>query len=229
MEKQEVLRLYNFSDATLVTTGLEKAAYMNRDEAKFETYGILPAQIQALQASLNAFAARLTDVEALGDQAQSTAEKDAKAAELRTLIRSLMSRVELKWGTGSAKYRKFGTDALARQTDSDLLITARRVVRVGTEMLDELTAVGLTAAMLTGIGALADEFQDAIVQMKIEVSERDIEQEDRVEAGNEIYRTLVKYTNTGQAIWEATDVAKFNDYVLYNTKSGEAETTEPPK
>ncbi len=30
------------------------------------------------------------------------------------------------------------TDALARQTDSDLLITSRRVVRVGTELMSDL-------------------------------------------------------------------------------------------
>jgi hypothetical protein len=31
----------------------------------------------------------------------------------------------------------------------------------------------------------------------------------------------VRYTTIGAAIWETTDVAKYNDYVLYTTTSAE--------
>lgn len=228
MKKQEVQREYKFSDGTLVTKGLEKVAFMRRDKTQFDDYGIKIAMINDLENQLNAFSERLTDVEALSDQTQITQNKDAKANEIRSAITAVMGRVELNFGFGSPKYKKFGTDTLSRQSDSDLLITAKRVVRVGTEFLAELSANGLTEAMLTAIDSLADEFSDLMVQMKIEIGNRDIEQEDRVEAGNEIYKTLVKYTNAGQAIWNATDVAKFNDYVLYNTISGEEETPAPP-
>lgn len=57
--------------------------------------------------------------------------------------------------------------------------------------------------------------------MNLKISDRDIEQESRVEAGNAIYNTLIKYTNTGQSIWVSSNVAKYNDYVIYNTASGE--------
>jgi hypothetical protein len=60
-----------------------------------------------------------------------------------------------------------------------------------------------------------------IVDLKIKIGERDIVQEDRVEAGNAIYKTLMQYTATGLSIWETTDVAKYNDYVVYNTVNGE--------
>jgi hypothetical protein len=33
---------------------------------------------------------------------------------------------------------------------------------------------------------------------------------------------LVSYTNTGQSIWTTSNVAKYNDYVLYNTTTGDA-------
>lgn len=228
MKKQEVLRIYKFSDATLVTKGLEKIAFMQRDAAQFEDYGITDANFTTLQDSIMAFSDRLTDVEALGDQMQSTALKDAKAEDIRVAIREVMSRVVLSFEVNSPKYQKFGTDTLSRQTDSELLITAKRVVRVGNEFLTTLAANGLTTAQLNNITDLANEFADLIVDMKIEIGDRDIEQEDRVETGNGIYNTLVKYTNLGQSIWESTDVAKFNDYILYNTISGEPEDTPPP-
>ena len=53
-------------------------------------------------------------------------------------------------------------------------------------------------------------------------------QEDRVEAGNTIYTTLVKYTSIGLSIWETSDVAKYNDYVIYNTATGEMPEVIPP-
>lgn len=211
-----------------MTKGLEKVAYMLRDKPQFEDYGITTRLVDDLKNSLLAFSQRLTDIEALGDQTNVTANKDAKAEEIRTTIRSIMSRVVLVYAFGTPKYKKFGTDTLSEQTDSDLLITAKRVVRVGNEFMPEVSVNGLTTAMLDALSILADEFTDLIVEMKMEIGRRDIEQEDRVEAGNAIYTTLVKYTTTGQSIWETTDLAKFNDYVLYNTISGEDETPAPP-
>jgi len=228
MKKTEVVRIYKHSDGTLVTKGLEKVAYMLRDKTEFEAYGITTELVTDLKNSLNVFSERITDVEALGDQTSVTASKDAKAEEIRTAIRGVMSRVVLVYPVDSPKYKKFGTDTLSAQTDSDLLITAKRVVRVGTQYLPDLSGNGVTDTMLTAISDMAEKFADLIVQMRIEIGNRDIEQEDRVEAGNAIYKTLVKYTNTGQSIWETSDVAKFNDYVLYNTESGEPEDTTPP-
>ena len=95
------------------------------------------------------------------------------------------------------------------------------MVRVGAEFLADLTANGLTAAMLTAITTLCNDFETLIIDLKIKIGERDIMQEDRVEAGNIIYKTLVQYTTMGLSIWETSDVAKYNDYVIYNTVSGE--------
>ena len=227
MEKQEVQRIYKFADSTLVVKGLEKVAFMERDKPEFDGYGITPVLVQELKDSLTAFSERITDIEALGDQTQVTVDKDAKAEAIRTAIRGVMSRVVLSFKEGSPKYKKFGTEALSKQTDSDLLITAKRVVRVGNEFLAELAARGLTGAMLDAITDLANEFSDLIVDLRIEIGDRDIEQESRVEAGNDIYETLVKYTNTGQSSWESTNVDKYNDYVIYNTVSGEPEPPTP--
>ena len=76
---------------------------------------------------------------------------------------------------------------------------------------------------------LAGEFEALIIDLKIKIGERDIIQEDRVEAGNTICKTLIQYTTTGLSIWETSDVAKYNDYVIYNTVSGETPevATEP--
>lgn len=227
MKKTSVVRLYNFSDANLVTTTKEKIAFMRRDVTAFTPFGITATLVTSLETATNTFSNTITDIEAVNNQTQVTANKEAKADQLRVAIRTVMARVELQFGASSAKYKKFGTEKLSQQSDADLLITGKRVVRVGTEFLTALAANGLTAAMLTAITTLCNEFEALIIDLKLKIGERDIMQEDRVEAGNTIYKTLVQYASIGLSIWETTDVAKYNDYVIYNTLSGESPEVVP--
>jgi len=228
MKKKEVVRAYNFSDGKLITTSNEKIAYIRRDEAEFVGYGITNVMVDELENQVNNFSDTTTDVEMVEDQSEVTAAKDVVADKLKESIRGVMNRVVLKYDVHSAKYRKFGTETLSRQSDAQLLVIAARVVRVGTEMLADLAANGLTSAMLDNVKNLRDKLEDELISLKLKVADRDIEQESRVEAGNTIYATLIKYTNTGQSIWATTNVAKYNDYVVYNTPSGDAPDTPTP-
>lgn len=227
MKKKEVVRVYNFSDGKLVTTINEKIAFIRRDEAEFAGYGITLVLVDALESQTNLFSETATDVELVNDQTEVTAAKEVIADKLQVAIRGVMSRVVLKYAVESAKYRKFGTEALSQQSDAELLVIAARVVRVGTDMLADLAGNGLTVAMLNEVKTLKDDLEKELIGMNLKIADRDIEQESRVEAGNAIYTTLIKYTNTGQSIWETSNVAKYNDYVIYNTPSGDA--PEPPK
>ena len=228
MKKKEVVRAYNFSDGKLITTSNEKIAYIRRDEAEFVGYGITNVMVDELENQVNNFSDATTDVEMVEDQSEVTAAKDVVANKLKESIRGVMSRVVLKYDEHTAKYRKFGTEALSQQSDAQLLVIAARVVRVGTDMLADLAANGLTSVMLDNVKNLRDKLEDELISLKLKVADRDIEQESRVEAGNAIYATLIKYTNTGQSIWATTNVAKYNDYVVYNTPSGDAPDTPTP-
>jgi hypothetical protein len=221
MKKKEVFRTFNFSDAVLVTKGKEKLAFMRRDVAKFTTYGILESDILALEEKITLFSDGISDIEILGDQTNSTALKNIIGDELRTAIRDLMTRVQLVFKPESSNYRKFGTDTLSKQSDAELLFTSRRVVRVGYFFLSELEPKGVSATTLADIVTLGNNFENGIIDLKIKIGDRDVMQEERVEAANLIYETLVSYTNTGQSMWANSNVAKYNDYVIYNTPTGE--------
>lgn len=222
MKKREVVRNYKFSDGRLVTISNEKIAFIRRDAAEFVGYGITAALVDALESRTNLFSEGVTDVELVGDQTEVTIGKDALADQLQEAIRGVMSRVVLKYDEKSATYRKFGTEALSQQSDAELLVVASRVFKVGTTMLADLTVHGLTAVMLNNVKAVRGQLEEELVSMKLKIADRDIEQESRVEAGNEIYTALVKYTKTGRSIWASSNVAKYNDYVIYDTVSGAA-------
>lgn len=220
MKKNEVQRIYNFSDGNLVTIGKEKLAFMRRDAIAFRSFGLADANFNSLETALNLFSETITDIEILNEQVESTLLKDEKAEVVRVAIRAIMARVDLKFGAGTAKYKKFGTEALSHQSDSELLVVAKRVVRVGREYLSDLADHGLTEATLSDLSNLRDSFESLLIDQKLKIGERDILQEARVEEGNAIYRLLVSYTTTGLSIWSTLEAAKYNDYIIYNTPSG---------
>ena len=112
MKKKEVVRAYNFSDGKLITTTKEKIAFIRRDAAEFEGYGITSAMVDELENQAIHFSDTATDVELVSDQTEVTTTKDIVADKLKVAIRGVMSRVVLKYAVESARYRKFGTEAL---------------------------------------------------------------------------------------------------------------------
>lgn len=216
MKKQKVMRMYNFSDADLIMKGGEKISFLRRDKAAFAPFGITETMIAKLETNLNAFAQNRTDIEAQCEQMVVTQDKNAKAEELRTAIQSVMKRVEFVFGTNSARYRQFGTKALRRKTDSDLLITAKVVLQVSNNQLQELSGTGITIAMLNAITVVCTNLEQLLHEQNDKIWERNLLRENRIADGNAIYSTLAKYTAIGFAIWESTSVAKYNDYILSN-------------
>ncbi len=100
---------------------------------------------------------------------------------------------------------------------------ARTAVIAGKKYLADLAGTGLTSAKLSSITKLAAELEDMMVAANFSIADRDTLQEARVVEANSIYANLVKYCGIGRNIWEAVDLAKYNDYIIYDTLSGEKE------
>lgn len=229
MKKAEPVRLYNFSDAQLIVTAKEKANFMNRDVTDFTPYGVMDTTITNMMAEADAFADYLTDWEAKGDQAEFTAIKNTKAEDLRVGLRELMARVEQKIVPGSAKHNKFRCQNLAKQNDADLLISAKLAVREAKENLAELADTGINQPLLDSTNNLIQAYENALLEQLKAIGSRDELQEERVNRGNALYNRLITYANIGKTIWETKNAAKYNDYVIYNTPSGQPEAGVPPQ
>ena len=226
--KQEQTRAYKIEDANLITMSKTKIAYMRRDLVKLAEFGITAAMLTALETQINAFEAFATDRELIGMQELATENKDAKALELRDALEPIRVRAETKYGYGTAKYKTFGIGEISRWDDANLLIVRRRVVRVGTIYLADLAPLGLTAAMLSSLTTICNDFENLIISQGIKIGERDITQEDRVEMGNGIFVQLKNYCRLAKTAWRTLDAAKYNDYLIYDSPSGTAAEGLPP-
>ncbi|MEO5572388.1 MAG: hypothetical protein ABIT08_07495 [Bacteroidia bacterium] len=225
MKKQPATRNYKFSDGFLKQKCDDVATSVTRDQTEFTPRGITAANVTAFETQSNNFGDIPTDEELQGAVSAATETKDDSAEQVRVAIRTVRTMAENKWGESSARYRTYDFKEMSRLPDEDLVRLGKRVIRVGTNQLPDLVSEGLTAAFLTALGLLVTDFDKDIDKQNDAEEDRDIATEDRIEAGNDLYKVLVRICNTGKDIWESRDEAKYNDYVIYDTPSG---GPEPP-
>ncbi len=153
-----------------------------------------------------------------------TNAKNTIADNIRIAVRPIRNMAETAYGT-TGKYNTFGFDGLSELTDNDLYRLTRRVIRVGTKLLAELAAQGLTAAILTALGVLATDLDTAIDAIEDAIENRDLETQDRIIKGNVLWAEMSRLASIGRSLFEDTDEARYNDYVLIG---GSTPKTAPP-
>ncbi len=210
-------RDYRLSDSELALFASNLVAFMTRDTSEFAARGVDAAAITALGNKGNEFEAFPTDAEYKALVTIAVENKDATRTQLHFDIRGITDRAMIKWGMDSGRYKRFDVKDLADMSDKDLLFASRRVVRIGTDYLADLTAEGLTQAMLDSLSALAQTFENNLNTLSDAIADRYEKTEERITLGNELYALVTKYCEIGKVIWKDTSEAKYNDYVIYQT------------
>lgn len=219
MKKQDTHRKHNFPDADLYLQSMERIRYAHRDIQLFEQYSFDMERLKKFKAMCDRFRELPDDDELLGDQMILTEKKYKAAEKLKAAIRSLMTRVAIKYNNRTGRYRKFGATKLGDMTDAQLIFCGRRVIRVARQQIDFLDDVGVNEKVLGKISEAVQEFENAVNLQQDRVADRDIGVERRVDYGNEIYDELVVLCNIGKDIWDNKDKAKYENYCLYESNN----------
>ena len=159
------------------------------------------------------------DDELVGDQMIVTDKKYAAAEKLKTAIRSIMTRVAIKYGNRSGRYRKFGTAKMGDMTDAQLLFCGRRVARVARAQLDFLDEVGVNENNIKRVTDACSNFENALNIQQDKIADRDISVELRIDRGNKLYQELVVLCDIGKDIWAETDKVKYEQYTIYESNN----------
>lgn len=219
MKKQSSNRQYNFPDADLYVQCMEKIKFAHRDIKNFEQYSYSKSRLSGFLNQCKKFRALPDDDELLGDQMVLTEKKKDASEKLKAAIRSIMTRVEMKYNNRTGRYRKFGTSKMGDMSDAQLLFCGRRVIRVARAQMDFLSDVGLSEKNIQRVVDSAQVFENALNFQQDKVSDRDIAVEHRVELGNKLYNELIVLCNIGKDIWAETDFAKYENYVIYESNN----------
>lgn len=227
MRRKEAIRNYKMADSALIQRADSLMNVANRDLTELGEYGVDAATITALETARDAFDDTETDEELMGDMIYATQLKNAKRAELLLQIKQIADRAKIKFGEEDGRYRKFGADMLSRNNDYELVRVGKRVGRVATGFLADLTSEGLTEPMITAMVATKDEFDDLIDDQDDAVRNRDIAVNERIGLGNALYALMVNLAAKGKLCWESVNEAKYNDYVLTSSGGSSGGGSEP--
>jgi hypothetical protein len=219
MKKQSSHRQYNFPDADLYLQCIERLKYASRDLKEFEDYGYTSHRLQQFKAMCQKFRDLPDDDELVGDQMVTTEKKYKAAEELKSAIRSLMTRVAMKYNNRSGRYRKFGTAKMGDMTDAQLIFCGRRVVRVARQQIDFLAETGLNENVIRRVSQATSAFEKAVNIQQDKVADRDISVERRVEQGNKLYNEFITLCNIGKDIWAEKDPVKYEGYCIYESNN----------
>jgi hypothetical protein len=219
MKKQPGHRAYNVSEADLYVNAAEALRAAHRDLEQFQSYGYGLDRIKTFKAVLDQFQALPGDDELVGDQMICTEKKNLASEKLKTAIRSLMTRVAMKFHDKTGRYRKFGTAKMGDMSDPQLLFCGRRVARVARQQIDFLADVGMTEQIIQRVLDAASEFETALNIQQDKVHDRDIGVERRMDQGNKLYKELVVLCDIGKDIWAEKDRTKYDQYCLYESNA----------
>ena len=219
MKKQTSNRQYNFPDADLYLQCVERIKYAKRDIQQFESYGYDLERLRKFKAMCDKFRGLPDDDELVGDQMVTTEKKYQAAEELKAAIRSLMTRVAMKYSNRSGRYRKFGTAKMGDMTDAQLIFCGRRVVRVARQQIDFLAETGLNERVISRVVKATQAFEKSVNIQQDKVADRDISVERRVEQGNKLYNELITLSNIGKDIWAEKDPVKYENYCIYESNN----------
>jgi hypothetical protein len=219
MKKQPGHRMFNVPDADLYVRCMDAMRNAHRDQTLFTQYNYGIDRLKGFKALCDQFRNLTDDDESVGDQMITTEKKNTASDKLRTAIRSVMTRVAMKFHDKTGRYRKFGTAKLGDMTDPQLLFCGRRVVRVARQQIDFLAETGLNENVIQRVVDACSEFENALNIQQDKVHDRDIAVERRMDVGNRIYTELVILCDIGKDIWAERDRVKYEQYCLYESNN----------
>lgn len=224
-----IKRVYKMSDSALIGAANKIIVGANRDVATLQSYGWDQARIDAIETDKVAFADLPDDMELSGMMAEATAAKDLLRKEATDFAMvQIMVRVALKFGEDTPTYRRFRADELHTATSDGFWKVIKRIHRQATALLPQLTAEGLTPAIVGILEVFGTDYNAALLAQDEAIDNRDQAVQARIEAGNALYAELTKLAMVGKRIWLNVNESKYNDYVLYPNQGGSGEAPEVP-
>jgi hypothetical protein len=219
-KKKESAREYSLSDGALIEKTDSIISFATRDTAELTPEGVTLARLDALKDKRDDFNEMEDDEEWEGLVSEKVEEKNIAAALCETTVHNIRRMAANVFGEGKPKYKRFGFEGINRLEEDKKPKAYYRVWRRATAALADLTDEGLTALKLSDFKTAIDDFDVKLDVVDDTIADRDAATEERIELGNEIYTELVKVSNTGKDYWFDKSEAKYNDYVIYPTSTG---------
>jgi hypothetical protein len=221
MRKEIVTRDYTFSDATLKQKADGLLLLLDRDFVEFSDRGFNLIKRADFVAKLDFFDNCPADEQLEGIKMTATEEKNTARELVEKSMRTIFLMARNAFKDKQGKYKEFGNADISQENDEDIVRSAKIVIATATKYLAILADEGLTTAKIAALSDAKNLLDTAIDTQREAINARDIGTEERIEAGNQVYQILVKYSEIGRDIWADTNQSKYKDYVIYEVNEAE--------
>ncbi len=214
-QKKTSKRNYAFSDTLLGSVAKKVVRSAAVDILKFNTYGVSAADLDNFKTKIDDFRFDEDDLDFKSIMLDATEDKDKLAEKLLEAIRTVRTMAGNKWGLRNAKYRCYRFENMSIIPHEKLYRLGKRVVKIATRQLSDLASEGLTMAIINNIASINSDFDESIDLKEEAEINRDIATQAREEAGNEIYKELMRLCKIGQDIFATTNFVRAKIYTIY--------------
>lgn len=224
-----ISKKFNFSYGELSQRCDRVSELMTRDAAEFANIGYNAEYITAFTTKTVAFKTLESDTYWQGQQMLKTDNKNNIRRRLSNLISEFRFRAKLALGEESVEYRSFRFSRLANLDENQLIIYASHITKTATPMLEKLAIRRIDEATLQEIEAEAQELDNAIDEQKAAISLREQKSFERMAVANDLYTIMSEVCEVGKRIWEGTNEAFYDDYLIYGSQAPINDEEEVPE
>lgn len=206
---------FRFSYGDLLQHAFEKTTFLHRDASILAQRGVTNKDLEDFDNLIHSFIETKEDIAFTGQITDVAQTRDIKRKEVEIMGRDILGIAETVYKGQSGVYKSFGFVNLSRLSDGDFIMAANTLYDKATQYLSELTAKGLTPAMLLEFRKMIDELPPLVNNLASIKSERDINTEIRRNAANKLYETMADLCLIAVNYFKDRDAAKYSDYVIY--------------
>ena len=226
MNLSEVNKKFNISYENLYRLSYRTATFMERDLQEFAGFGINQSKIDEFKLLYQEFIDGEQDNELLAIQMFKTEAKDNLEEEVRIFLYDIMLKVRMLSKKDKVTYIQFRNSQISKFKSSELITHARLAIRLINKNIEKFTDLGITPEMLTSYDEKIDSCNEAFMQQKEAIADRDIATQLRINKANEVFELLNKYCYIGKNMWALkNDEARGNDYIITTNNS----SSSPPE
>ena len=218
--KKEIKTEFNFSFAKLKQLSDTMLQMIDRDATEFANRGFTDAKREAFATQITIFDDLPADAQLEGMKQTATQNKDDARMVLEIEMRTIINMVQIAFKNFPGKQAEFGAFDLTRQSDDELVRTAKALRNSATKYVLELGTEGLTTAKIATVESHRVTLDINIDLQQIAITQRNVCTENRRIEANKLYAILVENSIRGKSIFAEISQAKYSDYLIYNTSSG---------
>lgn len=207
---------FHFSYNELINLSFEKEALLNRDITDLTPRSITAARLTAFGTLRTNFVNLPTDETLVANITIAKNERDALADPLRISIREIQGIAANTFGNGSAEHKTFKPQSLSDLDAGALFLLAPTIVAQANTYLTQMTAKGLTAAMLTNITTQSANLKPKITAFELAQGAQLLGTQNRHIAANALYDEMSSMCETAVVYYQDRNPLKASEYVIYD-------------